>query len=67
MCPGQECREGAPNLVLLDLPDNIVQDRVHQVAQYGDAPRWLLPYGAEQRQLLEDVDNIMVLQLMCQP
>lgn len=54
-------------MLLLHLPDNTVQDRVNQAAQYGDAPSWLLPHGAEQRQLLEDVDSVMVLQLLCQP
>lgn len=45
----------------------MVQDRVHQAAQEEDAPGRLLPYGAEQRQLTEDVDSIVVLQLLRQP
>lgn len=57
----------SPRLVPLHLPDNDVQDRVHQAAQYTDAPGWLLPHSAEQRQLLEDVDGIVILQLLCQP
>lgn len=59
--------ELAPRSVPLHSPDDMVQDGVHQVAEYGDAPGWLLPYGAEQWQLLEDVDGVVILQLLCQP
>lgn len=45
----------------------MVQDRVHQAAQDEDAPGRLLPYGAEQRQLTEDMDSIVVPQLLRQP
>lgn len=61
MCPGQKRGQGVPNL-----PDDVVQDRVHQAAYEGDAPGRLVPYGAEQRQLLEDAESIVVPQLLGQ-
>lgn len=61
-CVGKEL---APDLVLLHLLDDMLQDGPHQAAEY--APGRLLLHGTEQRQLPQGVDSIVILQFLCQP
>jgi len=57
-------KEPAPSLVLLHLPENMLQDGFHQVAE--NAPGRLLLHGSEQWQLLQGVGNIVILQFLSQ-
>ena len=62
--PGRHVgKELASSLALLHLPDDMLQDGLHQPAEY--APGRLL-HGAEQRQLLQGVDSIVILQFLRQ-